>query len=78
MAPLQLRNCRYLVGITEEADYTWLVSFVDYDPGFIDKEVSRAEPVGVNLFAPKMLPLSPEWTSGKWYAWQDLNLRPTV
>jgi hypothetical protein len=33
---------------------------MDYDPGFFDKDVDRIEPLGVNPFAPKVLPMSPE------------------
>ena len=29
-----------------------------------DKHVNRVEPVGENPFAPKVLPMSPEWTGG--------------
>ena len=48
------------VGIREVADEIWLVSFMDYDLGFFDQTVNRVEPVGVNPFAPKVLPMSPE------------------
>jgi putative transposase len=47
------------VGITEVDDDIWLVSFMDYDLGFFDKDVNRVEPVGENPFAPKVLPMSP-------------------
>ena len=48
------------IGIREIADEVWLVSFMDYDLGFYDKEVNRVEPVGHNPFAPKLLPMSSE------------------
>ncbi|MEZ5489187.1 MAG: IS481 family transposase [Gammaproteobacteria bacterium] len=47
------------VGIREVADRIWLVSFMDFDIGFFDEEENRVEPVGVNPFAPKVLPMSP-------------------
>jgi hypothetical protein len=37
-----------------------LVSFMDYDLGFFDKEENRVELVGENTFAPKVFPMSPE------------------
>jgi transposase InsO family protein len=48
------------VGIREVAEEIWLVSFMDYDLGFFDQTENRVEPVGVNPFAPKVLPMSPE------------------
>lgn len=48
------------VGITEVENDIWLVSFMDYDLGFFDKDVDRVEPVGENPFVPKVLPMSPE------------------
>ena len=48
------------VGVTEIADDIWLVSFMDYDLGFFDKEVNWVEPVGENPFAPKVLPMCRE------------------
>ena len=48
------------VGIREIADEIWLVSFMDYDLGFFDQTENRVEPVGVNHFAPKVLPMSSE------------------
>ena len=48
------------VGITEVDNDIWLVSFMDYDLGFFDKDVNRVEPVGENPFTPKVLPMSPE------------------
>ena len=55
------KNLPY-VGITEVDNDIWLVSFMDYDLGFFDNEVNRVEPAGENPFAPKVLPMSPEWT----------------
>jgi len=49
-------------GIAEIADNIWLVSFMDYDLGFFDNELDWVEPVGENPFAPKVLPMCPEWT----------------
>lgn len=48
------------IGIREIADEIWLVSFMDYDLGFFDQTEDRVEPVGVNPFAPKVLPMSSE------------------
>jgi putative transposase len=44
-------------GIREVADSIRLVSFMDYDLGFFDKDENRVEPVGQNLFAPNVLPM---------------------
>ena len=49
-----------VVGIREVADRIWLVSFMEYDPGFFDEQENRVGPVGHNPFAPKVLPMSPE------------------
>jgi putative transposase len=47
------------VGIREVADDIWLVSFMDYDLGFFDKEQGRVEPA-LNPFTPeKVLTMSP-------------------
>jgi transposase InsO family protein len=48
------------VGVREVADSIWLVSFMDYDLGFFDETENRVEPVGLNPFAPKVLPMSSE------------------
>ena len=48
------------VGIREEEDGIWVVSFLDYDLGFFDQQDKRVEPVGSNPFAPKVLPMSSE------------------
>jgi transposase InsO family protein len=42
------------VGLREIADEVWLVSFMDYDLGFFDKDENRVEPVGKNPFASKV------------------------
>jgi putative transposase len=49
-----------IVGIREVDDQIWLVSFLDYDLGFFDKDEGRVEPAP-NPFAPeKVLTMSPE------------------
>lgn len=48
------------VGVREIADDVWIVSFMEYDLGFFDRTVNRVEPVGVNPFAQKVLPMSSE------------------
>jgi hypothetical protein len=48
------------VGIREVDDQIWLVSFLDYDLGFFDREEGRVEPAS-NPFAPeKVSTMSPE------------------
>jgi len=42
------------------ADEAWLVSLMNFDPGFLDEEENRVEPVGHNPFAPEVLPV---WTA---------------
>jgi len=42
------------VGIREVDDQIWLVSFLDYDLGFFDKDEGRIEP-GPNPFAPEQV-----------------------
>lgn len=51
---------RQYVGVREVDDGIWLVSFMDYDLGFFDRDSNRVEPIGHNPFAPKLLPMSPE------------------
>ena len=46
------------VGIREEADKIWLVSFLDFDLGFFDEDEGRVEPAP-NPFTPKVLTMSP-------------------
>ncbi len=48
------------VGIREVEDKIWLVSFMEYDLGFFDRELNKVEPVGKNPFAPKVLPMLSE------------------
>jgi hypothetical protein len=50
------------VGIREVADSIWLISFMDYDPGFFDEEHNTLGPVGENPLAPRVLPMSSERT----------------
>ena len=45
------------VGIKEVDDGIWLVSFMDYDPGYIDLEEKTLQPLN-NPFGPKVLPVS--------------------
>ena len=48
-----------MVGIREVDNQNWLVSFMNYDLGFFDKDEGRIEP-GPNPFAPeKVLPMPP-------------------
>jgi putative transposase len=46
------------VGVKEEDDKIWLVSFMDYDIGYFDLETCRVEPLD-NPFGPKVLTMSP-------------------
>jgi hypothetical protein len=49
-----------IVGIREVGDRIWLVSFLDFDLGFFDREERRIEPAP-NPFVPeKVLTMSPE------------------
>ncbi len=48
------------VGIREVDNDVWVVTFMDYDIGFFDRDHNRVEPVGNNPFAPKVLPMSSE------------------
>ena len=45
------------VGIKEVDDGIWLVSFIDYDLGYIDLEEKTLQPLN-NPFGPKVLPMS--------------------
>lgn len=47
-----------VVGIKEESDGIWLVSFMDYDLGYFDLETCKIEPLE-NPFGAKLLPMSP-------------------
>jgi transposase InsO family protein len=49
------------VGIKEVDDGIWLVSFMDYDLGYVDLEEKTLQPLN-NPFGPKVLPMSPVWT----------------
>lgn len=46
------------VGIKQVDEYSWLVSFMDYDLGYFDEKSGRFEP-GANPFGPKVLPMYP-------------------
>jgi putative transposase len=49
-----------LVGIREDDDQAWRVSFLDFDLGFFDRDEGRVEPAP-NPFGPeKVLTVSPE------------------
>ncbi len=45
------------VGIKEVDDGIWLVSFMDYDLGYIDLEEKTLQPLD-NPFGPRLLPMS--------------------
>ena len=47
------------VGIKKVDDKLWLVTFMQYDPGYFDETSCRLEPLR-NPFGPKMLPMSQE------------------
>ena len=47
------------VGVTQDGERIWLVTFMRYDLGDFDDETCRLEPIE-NPFAPKLLPMSPE------------------
>ena len=47
------------VGVKEVSDKIWLVSFMDYDPGFFDHETGRLG-TAENPFTAKVLPMCPE------------------
>jgi hypothetical protein len=47
------------VGIKEVEDDIWLVSFMEYDLGYFDKQTCKLEPLP-NPFGPKVLPMSSE------------------
>ncbi len=46
------------VGVREEEDNIWLVSFMQYDIGYFDLDACRVEPLE-NPFGPKVLTMSP-------------------
>ena len=63
------------VGIREVDDQIWLVSFLEYDLGYFDKERDRVEP-GPSPFAPdKVLTMCPEYTDLKWWPGAESNTR---
>jgi putative transposase len=45
------------VGIKQTDDKIWLVSFMEYDLGYVDDETRRLEPIK-NPFGAKVLPMS--------------------
>ena len=47
------------------AEKVWLVSLMQYDPGYFDSDTCRREPIE-NPFAAKVFPMCPEWTKGVW------------
>jgi putative transposase len=47
------------VGVRQETDHIWLVSFMHYDLGYFDDQTCRLEPIQ-NPFGPEVLPMSPE------------------
>src|ERR1700684_2207805 len=49
------------VGSQEDQDDIWLLSFMDYDLGYFDRETRVLEPLE-NPFGPKALPMSSGWT----------------
>ena len=48
-----------LVGVRQETDRIWLVSFMHYDLGYFDDETCRLEPIQ-NPFEPPLSPIHPE------------------
>jgi putative transposase len=53
------------VGVTQVSERVWLVTFMRYDLGYFDDETCRLESIE-NPFAPKLLPICPEWTPSGW------------
>jgi hypothetical protein len=53
------------VGIKEEHDDIWLVSSMDYDLGYFDRETRVLEP-RQNPFGPEVLPMCPSRTGKEW------------
>jgi hypothetical protein len=51
------------------------VSFTDFDSGFFVKEEDRIDPVEESPFAPKVLPMFPEWTLG--LVAEEVGFEPT-
>jgi hypothetical protein len=48
-----------LVGLREIENQIWLVSFLDYDLGFFDRDEGRVEPAPNPFGAEKVLTMSP-------------------
>jgi len=63
------------VGIKEVDDGIWLVSFMDYDLGFVDLKEKTLQPLP-NPFGPKVLPMCPDWTIEKME--REMGLEPTT
>jgi hypothetical protein len=55
-----LLDCQahHRLGVKEEGDKIWLVSFMNYDIGYFDLGTCRVEPLD-NPFGPKVLTMSP-------------------
>jgi hypothetical protein len=53
----RFRATEQAVGIKEVDNGIWLVSFMDYDLGYIDLEEKTLQPLD-NPFGPKVLPMS--------------------
>ena len=51
------------------------MSFTDFDSGFFVKEEDRIDPVEESPFAPKVLPMFPEWTLG--LVAEEVGFEPT-
>lgn len=49
-----------IVGIREIEDHVWVVSFLDYDLGFFDKDENRVEPAPSPFTPEKVLTMSPK------------------
>jgi putative transposase len=49
-----------IVGLREVEDQVWLVSFLDFDLGFSDREEGRVEPAPNPFLPEKVLAMSPE------------------
>jgi len=63
------------VGVKQTGDHVGLVTFTEYDLGDFDDDACRLEP-NDNPLGPKLLPMSPEWTTGSWSLRSDSNRRP--
>jgi hypothetical protein len=49
------------VGVTQASERVCLVTFIQYDLGYLEDETCRLEPIE-NPFGPKVLPIRSEWT----------------